>query len=225
MPTFRSASTTVCVTACAAALAFGSGASGAAVPISIAAARTQPPGSQVTVAGVVSVAAGTFATSSGDQGFALQDATGGVYVAIAENPGLHRNVRAQVTGTLADDGNGLLVLRADSTGIVERRSAAAPVPEPFATGAIGEGSEGRLVEVAGTITQAATSDLPYGYKFFIDDGSGETQVFIAATTGVNPYLIPYLQPGRAVRISGFSAQYQQQYEVLPRSRDDFRAGY
>ena len=51
---------------------------------------------------------------------------------------------------------------------------------------------------------------------FIDDGTGETQVFIPASTGINPFRLPFIEPGRRIRVRGFSGQFLAQYEVLPR---------
>ena len=52
------------------------------------------------------------------------------------------------------------------------------------TGSANDTTEGRLVVVEGVITQAVSSDLPYGYKFYVDDGSGEIQIFVSASTGI-----------------------------------------
>jgi hypothetical protein len=53
--------------------------------ISIAEARSLPLGTVVTVDGSVTVAPGTFSSSIFDQGFAIQDYTGGIYVSVADN--------------------------------------------------------------------------------------------------------------------------------------------
>ena len=62
----------------------------------IATARAQAIGSQVMVDGVVTVAPRTF-----DDGFALQDASGGIYVARALDQAIELGSRVRVTGTLA----------------------------------------------------------------------------------------------------------------------------
>jgi hypothetical protein len=51
---------------------------------------------------------------------------------------------------------------------------------------------------------------------FVDDGSGETQIFIAASTGINPFRLPYVQVGKRIKVRGFSGQFLAQFEVLPR---------
>jgi hypothetical protein len=191
--------------------------------ISIADARDEPLGTVVTVEGSVTVPSGTFASSTFDQGFGLQDETAGIYVSTADNPNLHFFRHVRVTGTLADDGFGQLVLRPASLADVQRLPGASRVaPETAATGDIGEATEGSLMKITGTVTRPIVNDLPYGYQVFVDDGSGETQIFIPASTGINPFQIPFIQVGARITAVGFSAQFLTQYEILPRHRGDIR---
>jgi DNA/RNA endonuclease YhcR with UshA esterase domain len=188
--------------------------------ISIADARNQPLGTIVTVEGSVTVPSGAFTSSTFDQGFAIQDDTAGIYVSTSENPKLNLNRRVRVTGVLADDGFGLLILRPASLADVEKVGGASLIkPESVSTGDVGEETEGSLVEVTGTVTQVR-NDLPFGFAVFIDDGSGETQVFIPASTGINPFKIPFVVPGARITAVGFSGQFLTQNEVLPRHRGD-----
>lgn len=192
-----------------------------AATISIADARDLPLGTEVTVQGFVTVPSAAFVSSTFDRGFALQDATAGIQVNTGFGPGFDSGInllrRVRVTGTLDDDGFGLLVIRvADETDVVPLPGLF-PVPAtPVATGDVGEATEGLLVEVEGTITRGPTNDLQFGYSVFIDDGSGETQIFIPASTGINPFRLPYVEVGREIRVRGFSGQFLAQYEVLPR---------
>lgn len=193
----------------------------AAQVVPIADARALPLGTVVTVEGSITVPSGDFAASTFDQGFGVQDSSGGLYVSIQDNLGLNFHRRVRVTGTLDDDGFNLLVLRPAAASDVEILPGASRVEaEPVATGDVSEATEGRLVEVAGVVTRGPTDDLPFGYSVFIDDGTGETQIFIPATTGVNPFRIPYVEVGASLRVTGFSAQFLSQYEVLPRFRGD-----
>jgi hypothetical protein len=50
--------------------------------VTIAEARALSVGTSTTVEGFVTVAPGTFNSATGDQGFALQDKTGGIYVTL-----------------------------------------------------------------------------------------------------------------------------------------------
>jgi hypothetical protein len=191
--------------------------------IAIADARNLPAGTVVTVEGAVTVPSGSFASSTFDQGFALQDETAGIYVSTSENPNLNFHRRVRVTGTLGDDGFGLLVLRPASLADVQTLPGASAVePAPLATGDVSEATEGLLVEVTGALSRPIVDDLPFGYQVFIDDGTGETQVFIPASTGINPFKIPFIELGAEITAVGFSGQFLSQYEVLPRQRGDIR---
>lgn len=194
--------------------------------VSIAAARSLPAGTLVTVEGSVTVTSGTFSSSMADQGFAIQDLTGGLYVSLSENLKLEIQRRVRVTGTVGDDGAGLLVLRPASKEAIEIFPGGSPVkPGKAATGSVNEETEGLIVEVTGTISQPIVDDRPYGYKVFVNDGSGETQVFIAVSTGVDPSQIPFLKQGSALTAVGYGGQYKSQYEVLVRARDDIRPAH
>lgn len=207
-------------------LVFALAARAGAEVISIAEARSLPAGTVVTVEGSVTVPSGDFSSSTFDQGFGLQDETGGIYVSTAENPNLNFHRRVQVTGVVGDDGFGLTVLRPASLADVVTLGGAAPVaPTPLATGDVSEATEGLLVEVTGTLSRPIVNDLPFGYQVFIDDGSGETQVFIPASTGINPFKIPFLEKGTAITAVGYSGQFLSQYEVLPRHRGDIRPAH
>jgi hypothetical protein len=191
--------------------------------ISIAEARSLPAGTVVTVEGAVTVPSGDFASSTFDQGFAIQDATAGIYVSTADNPNLNFHRLVRVTGVVGDDGFGLTVLRpASLADVVPVGGASAVEPTPLATGDVSEATEGLLVEITGVLSRPIVNDLPYGYQVFVDDGSGETQIFIAASTGINPFTIPFLQNGTPITAVGYSGQFQTQYEVLPRHRGDIR---
>lgn len=193
--------------------------------LSIAAARAMPLGSVVTVEGTVTTYSGAFATSTYDQGFAVEDASAGIYVSTAFNPILDLHQRVRVTGTLADDGVGQLVIKPAGPADVERRLGLGIVlPQPEQTGDIGEATEGSLVRVHGAVTRIV-NDIPYGYKVYIDDGSGETQIFISAATGINPLRIRYIEVGQEIRVVGLSSQFLAEYEVLPRLASDIQRGF
>jgi DNA/RNA endonuclease YhcR with UshA esterase domain len=196
-----------------------------AVVISIDAARSLPMGTVVTVEGAVTVPSGAFATSTFDQGFGIQDETAGIYVSTADNPILDLFEKVRVTGVLGDDGAGQLVLRPASLADVQKRPGMKQVqPDAVATGDIGEDTEGSLMKITGTVTQII-NDIPYGYKVFVNDGSGETQIFIAASTGVNPYRLPFIQLGARIAAVGFSSQFLTEYEILPRNNLDLRPAF
>ena len=189
--------------------------------ITIAEARSRPAGTLVTVEGAVTVPSGDFASSTFDQGFAIQDETAGIYVSTADKSNLNFHRRVRVIGMVGDDGFGLTVLRPTSLAeLVPVGGASAVEPIRLATGDVSEATEGLLVEITGVLSRPIVNDLPFGYQVFVNDGSGETQIFIAASTGINPFRIPLIQNGTAVTVVGFSGQFLTQYEVLPRHRGD-----
>ena len=189
--------------------------------VSIAEARTRPPGTLVTVDGFVTVPSGAFKSSASDQGFAIQDRSGGIYISTAANLGLGLRRQVRVTGQLVDR-FGLLVIMptGGASGVKAHRPHGRKIAAPLiSTGQISEATEGRLVQITGTIKRPIGNDLPYGYRLFINDGSGEIQAFVYASTGIN---LSGLEPGQRVAVTGFSGQYNDHYEIAPRFPSDIR---
>ena len=187
--------------------------------ISIAEARSLPLGTIVTIDGSVTVPSGAFSSSTFDQGFAIQDRTGGIYVSTPDNLGFGLRQQVRVTGRLADTVlPGLLVL-VDVTAVKVHGRGPKVRPLPVATGDVGESTEGQLVTITGTITQPIVNDLPFGFIVFINDGSGEVHAFVCASTGID---VSGLSPGQTVEITGFSGEFAGAFEVDPRTQDDIR---
>lgn len=182
-------------------------------PISIATARALPLGSEVTVVGTATTPAGAFESSFFDQGFAIQDSTAGIYVSLQTDLHLVPGIRVQVTGTLADS-FGLLILVPDHPSDVRFRGLRLP-PQPrwVETAGVSEATEGLLVEAVGRLTEPPEDDLPFGFKLFIDDGSGEITIFINTQTGIDPFAF---SDGQLIRVVGFSSQFDDHYEIDPR---------
>jgi hypothetical protein len=185
--------------------------------ISIAAARGLPLGTRVTVEGTVSTPSGAFASSFFDAGFGMEDERAGIYVSLQADLSLVPGDCVRVTGVLADS-YGLLVLLPDQPGDVDRRGHHRP-PEArrVATGVVGESTEGLLVTVTARITRAPGADDVYGFKLFVDDGSGELQIFVNLQTGID---VSALTVGETVKITGFSSQFDTEYEIDPRFPQD-----
>lgn len=184
-----------------------------AATISIAQARTLPLGTVVTVEGTVSTPSGAFESSFFDKGFGLQQGNAGIFISLQTD--LHVGIlrRARVTGVLADS-FGLRILVPANPSDVHLLGVTLPVrPRWVQTSAVGEATEGRLVRVVGRVSTAPSSDLPFGYKLGVDDGSGEVQIFINTQTGIDPFALSLNQ---LVSISGFSSQFDTHYEIDPR---------
>lgn len=187
--------------------------------ITIAEARSLPLGTIVTIDGSVTVPSGAFSSSTFDQGFAIQDRTGGIYVSTPDNLGFGLRQQVRVTGKLADTVlPGLLVL-VDVTAVKAHGSGPKVQSLAVETGDVGEDTEGKLVTITGTITQPIINDLPFGFIIFINDGSGEVHSFVCASTGID---VSGLSPGQTVEITGFSGQFANDFEVDPRIQSDIR---
>jgi DNA/RNA endonuclease YhcR with UshA esterase domain len=163
--------------------------------ISIAEARSLPLGTIVTIDGVVTVPSGAFSSSTFDQGFAIQDRTGGIYVSVPDNLGFTLRQQVRVV---------------DVTDVKAHGSGPKVRPLPVATGDVGEDTEGQLVTITGTITQPV---------IFINDGSGEVHSFVCASTGID---VSGLSPGQTIEVTGFSGQFADDFEVDPRTQSDIR---
>jgi hypothetical protein len=185
--------------------------------ISIAQARSLPNGTVVTVDGSVPTPSGAFNSSFFDKGFGLQDKTAGIFISSQTDLGVAPRRQARVTGTL-QEGFGLRILVPAAPSDVKLHGAGPKVAPRFvATAAISEATEGLLVQVVGTVTQGPENDLPFGFKLFVDDGSGETQIFVNVETGID---LSGIAVGQTVSVTGFSSQFDDHYEIDPRSPAD-----
>ena len=163
------------------------------------------------VDGVVTVAPRTF-----DDGFALQDASGGIYVARALDQAIELGSRVRVWGTLGTPDKRVTV---EPTALQIKGQGSAPAPLEAATGDVGPATEGRLIAVRGRVAGAILDDRPRGSKLYVNDGSGPcwcSSPRRRASTGHGT------ARGRSYASSGFSGRFHT--EVLPRGPSDIRAG-
>jgi hypothetical protein len=195
------------------------GPAGEPRPIGIGAARALPLGTVVTVEGLVTVPSGLLSSGGTlDQGFAIQDRTGGIYVSIATNLSLTLRQRAVVTGQLAQS-NGFLILVPASPNDVEVRGRG-PAVEPLwlRTGSVGAANQGLLVRVVGRIIGPLAPDPPFGTQVVVDDGSGPVRIFVNTSTGID---LSGLAPGQLLSVTGLSDEFLTP-EIDPRFQSDLR---
>jgi DNA/RNA endonuclease YhcR with UshA esterase domain len=185
--------------------------------ISIAEARALPLGSVVTIDGSATTPSGAFESSFFDKGFGLQDRTAGIYVSLATDLKITPRTQVRVTGALRDSFGLLIVVPDDSAQVKTHGKGPRVQPTRRATGAINEASEGRLVVVVGRITRAPESDPPFGFKFFVNDGTGELTIFVNTQTNID---LTGLSVGKIVSVTGFSSQFDTHYEIDPRFQAD-----
>ena len=189
-------------------------------------ARQRPVGSTVTLEGDVSVPSGVFRSFMNDNGFVLSDPLSGIYVATENRAYRSLGSSLRVIGTLADNGHGLLILRAVS--ITSEKGHRLIKPWPVSGPRLDEFYEGKIVQTEGVVIRIQ-DDLPAGHKLFLHParpassapGAGpEMQVFLPPSVPVDPAL---LTVGRRIQVTGFCAQYNQTYEIVVRSHHDLKA--
>jgi Bacterial Ig-like domain len=179
--------------------------------ITIAEARGLPVGTTVTVEGIVTVGAGSY-----NAGFAIQDATAGIYVYPTSFVEVSLGDTVIVTGPLASY-NCLLQIAPAPSNVQVTGAAQVPDPQPYTTGAIGESSEGWLVVITGTVSGLSTN------SFYVNDGSGGAYVYVDTDTGIS---LAGIANGDNLRATGFSSQYDSSqpcnsgWEVMPRQQSD-----
>lgn len=190
--------------------------------LSIKEARAKGTGAEVTVEGFVSVPPGIFKSALEDEGFAIEDSTGGIYVKMAEKQTFGLGAKVRVTGTL-DEQNKLGILKAEPANVKVLDGTQQVAPKTVNTGAVNESVEGQLIRVSGNITKTFEDDSPYGYKLYIDDGSGEIQVFVHVSAGFDKAALQELRANQRITVVGLAAQYETTYEVAPRQPSDLTA--
>lgn len=188
---------------------------GISAQISISAARSLPLGSTVTIEGV--------ATNGDELGVIryLQDATDaiGVYPGTGSQTGFANNVSTgslvQVTGVLKNFHN---LLEIDPVTSYTVLSLDEPLPTPLATSpnGVNEANEALLVKVENVIFQGGGSNFTAGLTPY-SNGSESGQLYL--NTG-SP-LIGTTIPMNAVNITGIAAQYDNDYQLQPRTSADF----
>lgn len=187
-----------------------------AMVISISSARSMPIGSWVTVQGTVTVASGSFASSS-PLGYAIQDRSSGIYIMDSIPSNFVLGERIEVRGK-SQKINGMLALNKRSA--IRKGRGVRITPLPIRTGNVNNGTEGLLVHTGGVI-DSLKGDLPYGCKLFINDGSGTLTVFINTSTGLLDGKTLW-KASDSLSVTGFSAQYNGTFEIEPRSLDDIQ---
>ncbi|WP_225409002.1 DUF5689 domain-containing protein [Stigmatella hybrida] len=188
-------------------------------PIAIADARGRANGDEVTIQGYVTVPPGAFNSGTEENGFAIQDATGGIYVQLDQKLNFGLGTQVRVQGTM-DEQNKLRILKSQPSEIEQVQGTQTVTPRAVLTGEVAEPVEGRLVQVTGNVTRTFQDDSPYGYELYINDGSGEVQIYVYLTTGFDRATLEALTAGQRITVVGFAAQYESQYEVIPRQPSD-----
>ena len=181
-------------------------------------ARQRPLGSTLALEGNVTVPSGVFGSFMNDNGFVLSDPLSGIYVTTENRAYRSLGASVRVIGTLADNGHGMLVLRAVS--IASQKGHRLIAPWPVSGPRLDEFYEGKIVQTEGEVIRLE-NDHPAGHKLFLRRGPGpEIQVFLPPSVKLDAAL---LTAGRRIQVTGFCAQYNQTYEIVVRSHRDLKA--
>ncbi len=98
-------------------------------------------------------------------------------------------------------------------------ACASIAPLEMRTGAVGAGVEGRLIAIRGTLAGPPVDDRPWGWKIYVDDGSGPLLVFVAPAANID---VSVLRAGQRLRVIGMGGRYEQHIELLPRAPADLQ---
>ena len=194
--------------------------------LSIAQARRWRGPEAITLTGWVTVPSGQFASAMLDQGFALQDQSGGLYISTQELTDFAVGEQIRVVGTVGDDGHGQRILQLrgwqrlpPAPAAMARMSGGTLTPMPIA-GA--QDLEGQLVAVQGRVSRPLVVDAPYGDRLWLADDSGEVQIYMPRSTHLRPEELPFLTPGQPLQVTGLISQYDGNHEVIPRFHQDLQ---
>ena len=184
----------------------------------IADVRSSPLATRARIEGVVTVPAGRFNSATGELGFAIQDASGGIYVTTPLVSDLPLGTAVRLDAELQIVNTQLMLA---PVGPVEKLASSVLIePQDTATGSVNESTGGKLVRIAGRLTRAVQDDRPYGHLVYINDGSGEAKIFVHIASG-NPVIdVAALTLGDDVQVTGFVFKYANVLEVAPRQASD-----
>ncbi len=179
----------------------------------IATARAGGAGWYGTIRGNVTVLPGTFATRS----FTIQDDTGGLYIYPPYGtvmPPMVLGDVVQVKGSITSY-NGLLeVSTVDNITWIDSGTVPDPLVTP--TGSVGS-TQGKLVQIQGQVTSIVPPTPPStNWTLLINDGSGQTQVYVYGMTGIDMSSFSAPMP---MRVTGMSGHYNTP-QVNPRFQSD-----
>lgn len=157
-------------------------------------------------------------SATSDQGFVLQDDSGGVYVKVNRQPDIGSGTHVRVTGRV-EERSKLRIIDGAPDSVTKLDGTRQFTPPDVQTGAV-KSNVGLLVYVSAQVSKPFTDDSPYGYELFIDDGSGSVKVFFHRSAGFEPATLKALSVGQSIQVTGFAGRFESEYEVDPRQPSD-----
>lgn len=178
--------------------------------VPIAQARAGNEGEPFAIEGQVIYKPGTYNLS----GWGVQDSSGGIGVFYNPPPALQLGDTVRLVATRGSFQNEEQ-LNAPVHHFAHLGSGPEVAPLPVSTGQIADGSsEGWLAVISGTV-----SSLYCPTQFYLDDGTGAALVYVDADTGID-VCGGGLRNGMTAVVTGYSTQYQNEYEIKPRRPAD-----
>jgi uncharacterized protein YdeI (BOF family) len=187
--------------------------------IPIANARKLALGTEVIIEGTVTVASGTFRSSFSDYGFQVQDKTSGMYITITTDPHFTVGQRVRISGKLTETALKFQIVETDEKRVQVLPGTVRPKPTAIPTGKIEEPMIGNLIKISATVSKPVVEVAPYGFRVPVDDGTGEIVAYISTSTGISA---KELVPGQQVELIGVAGQFNQRYQIYPRSPADVK---
>ncbi|MBN1233913.1 MAG: hypothetical protein JXA60_11210 [Candidatus Coatesbacteria bacterium] len=167
----------------------------------------------VTIEGVITCPGGAFSNAT----FYIQDSTGGVlcYKSGGNFSDQALGDRGSVTGVVTKYNEEIEISDASYT---KSGSGNPPNPKSFTTGnANTSAAEGWLLRISGTVQDAN----PDKFKFNLNDGSGEVQVYLEKGVNINWDIV---KNGAKLTVIGIGSTYKTTHEVKPRYSTDVTEG-
>lgn len=179
--------------------------------ITIAEARLQPVGTEVTVRGVV-----THGSELGVIRY-IQDPTAGIGLySTTFTTTLSAGDSVEVTGTL-DDFNGLLELQPISALTVIQPATTIPAFQTVENASLNESLESELVQMNGVVFSSGGNTFSANTSYTFTQGTGTGSLYVRT----NSPLIGQTIPVGTITLNGICSEYNGLYQVLARTIEDF----
>ena len=185
--------------------------------ISIADAKKLPLGTEVHIAGIVTLASGTLRSSFSDQGFQLEDKTSGMYVSVKTDLHLAIGQKVRLTGKLTETALKFQIVETDERSVQVESGMAHPKPLALSTGKLSEPVIGKLIKIVGKVTKPVDEVAPYGFRVSVDDGTGEIIAYVSTSTTISS---AQFTTGQRVELIGIAGKFNEHYQIYPRSPAD-----
>jgi len=179
------------------------------IDIELESIRELAVGDQVCTRGVVAVEPGVL----GSQIFYLAGSGIQVYSYKKDFPQLAVGDYVEVIGEISEAGGERRIKTVSAADIKVLERQECPEPHQLEISEIGESCEGFLIKLSGTVLEKNGSNI------YIDDGTGETKIYINKNTGID---ISQIDEGDLLSVIGIVSETKTGYRILPRQQSDLQ---